>query len=383
MRPATLRLWAISTAALLVLPSFSAAQDYKIAFVSARKGESGIYVMNGDGSGMKRLTDDGDGISFLTDGAWSPDGQRLIFYPLRKQDSGLRSKYNIPFHFPLYIIDANGAGQKRLLDVSVVLGEVRWSPDGKRLLFASAYEDPHRNDPGVRRGIQTLSTALYILDMGTAKSKRITIMAETDLMAFPSWSPDGIKVVFSCGRPPHQPREICVVNVDGTHEQQLTTRGESAVMPTWSSDGRQIAFVAARRSPSEQQGGAYVIDANGTNQKRVSRLLISNVSWSPDGKSLLIDSSGGTYIVNIEGNYATKLSLGSGRVLGQVFSPDGRNVIYRCNEEGKDKIYAISVDGTGRRRLIDDAGRILRLQRPGFDDIPEDSLFAVSPLLPH
>ncbi len=111
------------------------------------------------------------------------------------------------------------------------------------------------------------------------------------------------------------------------------------------------------------------MDENGTNQRRISKLWAWSVSWSPDGKTLLIRASDGAYIINVEGNHGTKLSLGSGRALDEEFSPDGRAVVYRSNEEGKDKIYAIHVDGTGRRRLSDDAG--------------EDSLFAVSPLLRH
>ena len=375
------RLSEITASFLLLLPGFSSAQDYRIAFVSVRENESGIYVMHADGSGVKQLTD--DKLALLMDGAWSPDGQQLAFHAMRKEglrlgvrgvvwndrgDEELLSKYQLPFHFPLYIMNADGSGQKRLLDVPVVPG-VRWFPDGKRILFASSYEDPNRNDPGVRKGTKSVSSALYVLDTGTGEYKRITKVAETALQAFASWSPDGTSVVFTCGRPPEQPREICVVDSDGTHERQLTTRGRTAVVPAWSSDGRHIAFVAAPRGPSDEEGGVYIMDANGSNQRRISKLLTSSVSWSPDGKNILIRAQGGAYIVNVEGNYGTKLALGSGRVLDEVFSPDGRAVVYRSNEGGKDKIYAINVDGTGRRRLSNDAGK--------------DSLFALSPLSGH
>ena len=367
---------AISAAFLIALSSVAAAQEYRIAFVSNRKNTSGIYVMRADGSEVKQLTD--DKLALLMDGAWSPDGRRLAFNAMRSRslrlgmrgmewnddrDEKMLSKYQLPFHLPLYIINADGSEEKRELDVPVVPG-VRWSPDGKRILFASAFEDPHRNDPGVRKGTQSVSSALYVLDVETGRYQRITSVARSDLNPFASWSPDGASVVFTCGR---HPRELCVVNADGTQEQQLTERGGTAVVPTFSPDGQRIAFVSAPRGFSDQESGAYVMDANCENQRRISKLLVARLSWSPDGKSILIRASVGTYIVNVEQNYGAKLPLGSGRSLDETFSPDGRDVIYRSKEGGPEKIYAIAVDGTHRRRLSDDAGA--------------DSLFAVSPLV--
>jgi Tol biopolymer transport system component len=377
MHPQTSRVWATSAVFLIALPCFLAAQEYRIAFLSNRKNATGIHVMHADGSGVKQLTD--DKLALLSDGAWSPDGQQLIFNALRQHglrlgvqgpewnddgDEKLISKYPLPFHFPLYVMNADGSGQKRLLDVPVVPG-ARWSPDGKRILFTSSYEDPHRNDPGVRKGTQSVPSALYVLDLATGRYKRITSVGRTDLNVFASWSPDGARVLFTCGR---RPREVCVVDADGAHEEQLTARGGTAVSTTFSPDGHRIAFVAAPQVLSDIGSGAYVMDANGAHARRISKLLVTSVSWSPDGGNVLIRAaSGGTYVVNVEANTGVKLPLGSGRVLDEVFSPDGRVILYRSNEEGVDKIYAIDVDGTHRRKLSDDAG--------------VDSLFSVSPLL--
>ena len=377
MHPQTSRVWATSAVFLIALPCFLAAQEYRIAFLSNRKNATGIHVMHADGSGVKQLTD--DKLALLFDGAWSPDGQQLIFNALRQHglrigvqgpewnddgDEKLISKYDLPFHFPLYVMNADGSGQKRLLDVPVVPG-ARWSPDGKRILFSSAYEDPHRNDRDVQMGTRPVSRTLYILDLGTGRYKRITTVGRTDVNAFASWSPDGTRVLFTCGQ---RPREICFVDADGAHEQQLTARGGTAVIPTFSPDGQRIAFVAAPHGRSDKDAGVYVMDADGTHERRISKLLAASVSWSPDGRNILLRSaSGGFYVVNVEANTGVKLPLGSGRVLDEVFSPDGRAILYRSNEEGVDKIYAIDVDGTHRRKLSDDAG--------------VDSLFSVSPLL--
>ena len=315
--------------------------------------------MEADGSNVKRLTE--DKLSLVTGGAWSPDGQRILFHAVRQGDLELLVRYRTPMHYPLYVMDAtSGAGQKRLLDVPV-LPEAKWSQDGKRIVFTSAFEDPDREDPGRGKDGRT-SAALYVLEVATGAYKRITRVGETDVLPAPAWSPDGKRVAFTCGKRPEGSREICVVDADGTNQKPLTTRRGVAVTPAWSPDGRHAAF-----GVDGSETGVYVIDQNGADLRQISESRGWNVAWSPDGKRLLTQAARHFCIVDVEQKDCTRLSPGEGRVLDAVFSPDGRDVLFRSNESGKDRIYAMKVDGTGRRMLSDGVG--------------EDSLFAVSPLL--
>ncbi len=93
----------------------------RIAFVSNRTGQREIYVILPDGSGLEQLTDtSGD----EWDPAWSPEGDRLAFWYWvlkRAVDSGV------------FVMNAEGSGRYKILNQGLQPG---WSPDGGQIVFA-------------------------------------------------------------------------------------------------------------------------------------------------------------------------------------------------------------------------------------------------------
>ncbi len=70
----------------------------RLAFVVARVGDAQIYLMNADGSALRRITP--SGLNLLP--AWSPDGQSIAF--LGSRDGSLS----------VYVMNADGTRQRRL-----------------------------------------------------------------------------------------------------------------------------------------------------------------------------------------------------------------------------------------------------------------------------
>ena len=99
-----------------------AAAAGQIAFVSNREGQSSIYVINPDGTGLARLTNSTADDALA---AWSPDGKRIAFTSNRDGN------------FEIYVINADGPGQTRLTDNPAADGNPAWSPDGQRIAFNS------------------------------------------------------------------------------------------------------------------------------------------------------------------------------------------------------------------------------------------------------
>ncbi|HMX95546.1 MAG TPA: hypothetical protein PKC50_09905, partial [Elusimicrobiota bacterium] len=82
---------------------------------------------------------------------------------------------------------------------------------------------------------------------------------------YPSWSPDGQKIVFGSDRTGNN--ELFVMNADGTGAVQMTSNpGAINSDPAWSSDGSKILFASTRDGNAE----IYVMDRDGSNETRLT-----------------------------------------------------------------------------------------------------------------
>jgi len=87
-----------------------------------------IFVARADGSGREQLTSQKAGSD--TAPVWSPDGTRIAF--VSDRDGG----------FPeLYLMNADGTGLKRLTTNSLIDANPSWSPDGTRVVFERCCEN--------------------------------------------------------------------------------------------------------------------------------------------------------------------------------------------------------------------------------------------------
>ena len=92
--------------------------------------------------------------------------------------------------------------------------------------------------------------------------------------------------------------DVVIVNADGSGLRPLAAEAEKEQDPTWSPDGRQLAFLRLVERAEWVLGrpctaGVWVIDADGTDQRRLD--VLGDIGgagdqaphWSPDGTRLL------------------------------------------------------------------------------------------------
>jgi len=92
--------------------------------------DHGLYLVKSDGTGLRRLTRNAT-LGAGADPVWSPDGRKLVFVkrPERTGACGPAGRCNDE----VYVINADGTGLRRLTRNSVDDSNPVWSPDGGKI----------------------------------------------------------------------------------------------------------------------------------------------------------------------------------------------------------------------------------------------------------
>ena len=262
----------------------------KLAFVSRRDGNAEIYVMNADGSGLRNVTrtprDD-------LGPAWSPDGRAIAFVQKKCWPNPRVNRCATSYETYLYVVNADGSGLRRLTTQLAHVFNLSWSADGKTIRYGgylvnadgSRRRKPPRNVPlagawspdGQR--IASVSVAhsfadarnptklgLWVVNADGSDARRVAPKATS---GEPAWSPDGRRIAFrrydgqlGSGFPGNS--DLYVVNADGSGLRRLTRHAANVRWFAWSPDGRTIAFLRNRE--------VYVVNADGTGERRLTQL---------------------------------------------------------------------------------------------------------------
>ncbi len=105
-----------------------------------------------------------------------------------------------------------------------------------------------------------------------------------------SWSPDGTRLAFTCRVEQSDPigdTDVCVMSADGRNLVVITGPETHDMYPSWSPDGRRIVFQISQPLATSRTEHPYrlaVMDADGANLRLIGDNLFGmSPSWSPDG----------------------------------------------------------------------------------------------------
>ena len=382
--------------------------------------------------------------------AWSPDGRWIAFtsdrhYPFRPHKLPAPGWEHLQ-ELSVYVMQADGTGLRRLTSAGTTTGSPRWSLDGRRLVFyeldtaltfaarivaqpmvtsqivsvdvATGGRTVHTSGPGLKVSPQFLSADRIAYLVKAAPRGMQTGLAFTDggiadggTFRNPSWSADGRRVVFHrpdfTARPQNQPlyswepdtemrytdvfpqfskdgrlalsqlnnlatpqAAISVMNADGSNPRVVfSDRSTPAFVPTWSPDGQWIAFGVGGffGAREEQPAKVMMVRADGSQQRDVTRGPLNSgfPTFSPDGTRIAYRVWGD---YDHPGDFGIRvLTLADGAVKTltteldnfPAWSPKGDLISFTRRSHGEDydyDIFTMRPDGTNVKRLTTAAG---------------------------
>jgi Tol biopolymer transport system component/DNA-binding winged helix-turn-helix (wHTH) protein len=352
----------------LPLQSVSWSPDAKyLAFVdkSTMAGPFGVFVWSMERGQKVRLTWPPSGS--LGDGSpvFSPSGAKLAF--VRYEETLVGS---------IYLVSLPDGNPTRLTSDTQGIRGLAWTPDGRRLVFATgpggqptlwkvaaSGGDPERlagvSESAVSPAIPVHRRSLVYMrwtddtdiwrvplapSPGRAASKLVSLPGAD---AHPRYSPDGRRIVFTSDRSGY--REIWVCGAGGENPASLTSLKTYSGSPRWSPDGRHIAFDAR----TEGNWEIYVIAAEGGTPRRLASHTSedSRPSWSSDGRWIYFrsDRSGTTQIWKVPAQGGEPVQVTTKGGYEAVESPDGRVLYYV--RRGLPGLWTVPVEG-GEESLV-------------------------------
>jgi Tol biopolymer transport system component len=180
-----------------------------IVWTSVRDGDLDLYAMNLDGSKPRRLTSD---IGYDGGAFFSPDSKRIVYRAAHPTDQAEIDKYKDllrqslvePGQLEIFVMNADGSGQRPVTSNGASNFSPFYFPDGKRIIFSSNIET---KGAGGRPSFH-----LYVIGEDGQGLERLTFDGQFN--SFPMFSPDGTSLVWVSDRQAKAPGEFNVFLAD-------------------------------------------------------------------------------------------------------------------------------------------------------------------------
>ena len=210
-----------------------------------------IFSCKRDGSGIKRLT---KSQGYDAEAAYSPDGSKIVFgsirdaYPAKKlsKEDQKRLEMDASYFAEIYIMNADGSGQKRLTDWPGYDGGPFFTPDGERIVWR------HFDESGMLADV-------YTMRLDGSDRRRLTDFGAMSWA--PYFHPSSEYVIFASNKLGFSNFELYMVDSQGRHEPvRVTTTDGFDGLPVFSPDGKRLAWTSNRTPQKKAQ--IFIADWN-------------------------------------------------------------------------------------------------------------------------
>ena len=362
-------------------------------FLEEGKTNSDIFLMNADGTGLRRMTRD-EAADYSP--RWSPDGRSLLFVSTRE---GGAQAWKMP---------VEGGEATKVTSFSMEVSSPRWLPDGKQILFyTEVFPECGADDACNKKLADDIDKGPVHAHMADdllyrhwnfwKDGKRFhTILYDTEAKTYldltprdmdaPSFlsgganagldvSPDGSEICVAANADPNEwettNKDLWIAStspatssantsVAGGEMKNITDENEAYDgNPQYSPDGRYIAYLMQKIPAFEADLFRLALYDRRTGEKTILTdqfdNWVGNFEWAPDSKSIYFtsDYQGANPLYEIDIASRKTARLVDLRAIDSFdVSPDGRSVVVSRRSVGEPReIWTCSTSGKSARRL--------------------------------
>ncbi len=279
-------------------------------------------------------------LEIASDPQISPDGSRIAY--VRRSGDIMTDRMRPT----IWLVDTRTGQHMPLVAGTGAHSRPRWSPDGKRLAYASTAEGG--------------AAQLFVRWMESGESVRITGLPDSPTSI--AWSPDGRQIAYSM-----------FVPGEGTKLGSLPQKPEGA---KWA-DPLEIHTAVSYRTDEEGYlkpgfSQIFVVSADGGAPRQLTYGGFHHegpLSWTPDGRTLLLSANRAAewereplnsevHALDVASGQIRALTDRNGPDADPIVSPDGRLIAYTGFDDRRmgyhnNILYVMNRDGSNRRALTE------------------------------
>jgi len=349
--------------------------------MEANRSASNIWMVPTAGGAEIQMTHNGHDMS----PAWSPDGKTLAFLSARDGNS------------QVYLLPMDGGEARKLTHLSTGADIVKWSPDGKTLAFTSSVypdckddacnsaRDAEKDKNKVKAHVyeqllyrhwthwfEGKRSHLFVMPAnGSAAPRDLTAGANYDVPPDErggptdiNFSPDGKELCFTAVTDKAEAistnGDLFIVPVAGGEAMRLTTNPGFDGNPVYSPDGRFIAYHAQLTAEYEADRWRVMLyDRQTGKNENLSEGFdrsAEGLAWSADSKTIYFTAENETlspiYAMAARAGAEPKKIVADGFNTQVSFSSDGKTLVFeRTSLTMPAEVFAAASDGTGARQI--------------------------------
>jgi Tol biopolymer transport system component/DNA-binding winged helix-turn-helix (wHTH) protein len=270
----------------------------------------------------------------------SPDDKQISFVRCNYEDNDFCS---------LFVIDADGRNEQRLLTRQrpFRIGDNQFSPDGKSIAFAAGQSWNGGSD-----------FRLMLLDVTSGAEREISRKTFFNISNL-KWLPGGDSLLLTANESLNGRFRIWRVSVGAEEVKPLTD--DAIDYLTISIDTAANKMIATRLSDSFHLYLAGLDDVGKAKPLAVAR---SGLAFAPDGKVFYTGGDGDVWMISRDGGEQRQLTNSPFNDFHPRVSPDGRYVFFTSNRTGSNQVWRMNSDGTNQVQLTRREGGFSRFITP-------------------